>query len=70
MSEPSGPEKAAWIPETPLRIFERDPTAPQGPFYVRMPALANDPETRDITDEELKALAQIIYNAYLEWKQQ
>lgn len=58
------------IPKTPLKIFVRDPNAPQGPFYVDPPGLAGSPEMRDISDGEIIALAHLIHNAFKEWKQQ
>lgn len=58
------------VPTTPLRIFVRNPGVPQGPFYVVPEHLAKGEEMGDITDEEIDALAQIIYSTYLEWKQQ
>ena len=58
------------IPESPLRIFVREPCPTEGPFYVTTTKLASEEEMRDITDEEVSALAHIIYNAYLEWKKQ
>jgi len=53
-------------PTTPLRIFERDPSLPVGPFYV----LQDLDPSESINEDEISALAEIIYNAYLEWKQQ
>lgn len=58
------------IPSTPLRIFTRDASVPMGPFFVLPEPLAEGEEMGDISDEEIQALAQIIFNAYLEWKQQ
>ena len=56
------------VPETPLKIFRRNQNIPLGPFYVKSPDLAKDSEMGEIADEEISALAHIIYNAYLEWK--
>ncbi len=65
----SQPSSEPHIPKTPLKIFVKDQSVPVGPFYVEAPGLAGSPEMRDIADEEIAALAHIILNAYLEWKQ-
>ena len=62
--------KQIQIPETPLNIFTQEPQVPEGPFYVRQEPIAKDGKLREIADEEVSALAHIIYNAYLEWKKQ
>ncbi len=56
-----------YIPTTPLRTFLQAPKAPKGPFYVES-IIAKPGEKVDIADEEITALAHIIFNAYLEWK--
>ena len=57
------------VPSTPVRILQRVPSIPMGPFYVSQEQQIDD-DSVPISDEEISALAQIIYNAYLEWKQQ
>ncbi len=64
------PAKNSTIPETPLKILVPDSILPPGPFFVRSLALAVDGKMRDINEEEVAALAQLIFNAYIEWKQQ
>lgn len=58
------------IPATPLRILRPKAGFEQGPFYVRFEDLDQTDENAEIADGEVEALAQIIYNAYLEWKKQ
>lgn len=58
------------IPTTPLQIlrFKGDPV--HSPFKVNREEVANESELSEIRREEIRALAQLIYNAYQEWKQQ
>lgn len=58
------------IPSTPLRILRSKAGFRQGPFYIQLEDLDQAEEILDIADGEVEALAQIIYNAYLEWKKQ
>lgn len=58
------------IPSTPLRILRPKAGFREGPFYVRFEDLDPTEKILDIADGEVEALAQIIYNAYLEWKKQ
>lgn len=58
------------IPSTPLRILRPKASFRQGPFYVRFAELDCAAEIVEIADGEVEALAQIISNAYLEWKKQ
>ncbi len=57
------------MPETPLSIFARHVPRGKAAFFVKTSGLAGIAEMRDIADEEIAALAQIIYNAYRECKQ-
>lgn len=57
------------IPSTPLQIFTFRGDMERSSFKVRQ-ELANEEEIREIKREETRALAQLIYNAYKEWKQQ
>ncbi len=57
-------------PSTPLRILRPKAGFKQGPFYIRFENLDQPNEIVEIADGEVEALAQIIFNAYLEWKKQ
>ncbi|ARU41213.1 hypothetical protein CCB80_08725 [Armatimonadetes bacterium Uphvl-Ar1] len=57
------------FPSTPLQILTFRGDMDASPFKVQQ-ELANEEEIRDIKREEARALAQLIYNAYKEWKQQ
>jgi len=57
------------IPNTPLQIFTFRGDIEGSSFKVRQ-KLANEEDLREIKREETRALAQLIYNAYKEWKQQ
>ena len=57
-------------PSTPLRILRPKAGFKQGPFYIHFENLDQGNEIVEIADGEVEALAQIIYNAYLEWKKQ
>ena len=58
------------VPKTPLRILAREADIPAGPFFVAVERLAQDREMGEPSDEEVDALAKLIYNAYLEWRSQ
>lgn len=57
------------IPTTPLQIFSYRDNMEESPLKV-LQDLANADEIREIRREETRALAQLIYNAYQEWKRQ
>ena len=57
------------VPQTPLQILKFQGDMQTSPFRVET-ELANEEELSDIRREEIRALAQLIYNAYQEWKQQ
>lgn len=58
------------IPITPLQILRYKGDPLNSPFKVIREEVANDAELSEIKREEIRALAQLIYNAYQEWKQQ
>lgn len=57
------------IPSTPLQIFTYLGDMEESAFKVQRD-LANEEDLREIKREETRALAQLIYNAFKEWKQQ
>ena len=58
------------IPTTPLQVLRYKGDPLNSPFKVIHEEVANESEISEIRREELRALAQLIYNAYQEWKQQ
>lgn len=56
-------------PTTPLQILTFHGEQEENPFCVQQ-ELAIEEELGDIRREETRALAQLIYNTYQEWKQQ
>jgi hypothetical protein len=61
--------KPPLVPSTPLRSLERDP-ARLGPFRVEFEALASRGKMREIRQEEVDALVQLILDCYREWSEQ
>lgn len=58
------------VPNSPLSILRRDPSAPLGPFLVRFQDLAKPVQKREGISEEALLLADLIIDTYLECQQQ
>lgn len=68
MKHETGP-RDPHIPTTPLRMFVRNQGAEQSLFHVMQEDQLRGEEIGEPTEDEIEALAQIIFQAYLEHKQ-